>query len=173
LQPGSWVAVLGVGGLGHIGLQCLHELTAANVIAVDPSPTAQELAGELGARYMVGAEPVDAVRELTGGGAHVVVDFVGEKTVQQQAIAMLRQGGTHIVVGYGDVLQVPTIDLIFSEISIVGSLVGNYTELSELMMLHAEGRVTLRTQRYKLDEINRALDDLDQGRIKGRGVLVP
>jgi NAD+-dependent secondary alcohol dehydrogenase Adh1 len=86
---------------------------------------------------------------------------------------MLRQGGTHIVVGYGGTIEVPTIDVIFSEISVVGSLVGNYTELTELMTLNAEGRVKLHTQRYTLDDVNRALDDLDNGRVRGRGVLVP
>jgi NAD+-dependent secondary alcohol dehydrogenase Adh1 len=86
---------------------------------------------------------------------------------------MLRQGGTHIVVGYGGTTRVPTIDIIFSEIAIAGSLVGNYTDLSELMKLNQEGRVQLHAQRYKLDEINQAIADLDQRRIKGRGVLVP
>ena len=86
---------------------------------------------------------------------------------------MLRDGGTHIVVGYGGVSEIPTIDIIFSEISVVGSLVGNYTELSELMILQAQGRVKLHTQRYGLDDIGTAVDDLDHGRIRGRGVLVP
>ena len=174
LRPGRWAVVLGIGGLGHLALQCLQHLSAARLIAVDPSPTARELARELGADHVVdGSDPVAAVRELTGGGAHVVVDLVGERGVQQQAVAMLRQGGTHVVVGYGDTLQVPTIDLIFSEISIVGSLVGSHTELSELMSLHAAGKLELRTRRYRLDDINQAIEDLQQGRIKGRAVLVP
>ena len=86
---------------------------------------------------------------------------------------MLRQGGTHIVVGYGGTIEVPAIDVIFSEISVVGSLVGNYTELCELMTLNAQGKVKLHTQRYRLDDVNQAIDDLDHGRIRGRGVLVP
>src|SRR5207237_10000797 len=122
----------------------------------------------------VGSEgAVEAVRDLTGGGAHVVIDFVGERGVEKQAVEMLRQGGTHIVVGYGGTSEIPTIDIIFSEISVVGSLVGNYTELSELMTLHAEGKVALRTQRYRLEEINQAIGDLDHGVSKGRGVRVP
>jgi NAD+-dependent secondary alcohol dehydrogenase Adh1 len=174
LRPGRWAVVLGIGGLGHIALQCLQNLSAAHLIAVDPSPTARELAHELGADHVLdGSNPVAEVRELTGGGAHVVIDFVGENEVQQQAVAMLRQGGTHIVVGYGGTLRVATIDLIFSEIAIVGSLVGNYTELSELMTLQATGKLELRTQRYRLDDINRAITDLQHGRIKGRAVLVP
>ena len=174
LRPGNWAVVQGIGGLGHIALQCLHNLCAARVVAVDPSPTAQALARELGAEEVVGGDrAAEAVRDLTGGGAHVVIDFVGERGAEKQAVQMLRQGGTHIVVGYGGVSEVPTIDIIFSEISVVGSLVGNYTELSELMVLQAQGKVKLHTQRYSLADIGGAVDDLDHGRIKGRGVLVP
>ena len=174
LRPGNWAVVQGIGGLGHIALQCLQNLCAARVIAVDPSPTAQALARELGADAVVGREgSVEAVRELTGGGAHVVLDFVGERGAEKSAVEMLRQGGTHVVIGYGGVTAVPTIDIIFSEISIVGSLVGNYSELSELMILQAQGKVKLHTQRYSLGDIGGAIDDLDHGRIKGRGVLVP
>jgi NAD+-dependent secondary alcohol dehydrogenase Adh1 len=146
------------------------------VIAVDPSPTAQALARELGADQVVGAvgkEAVQAVHDLTSGGAHVVLDFVGERGAEKDAVAMLRQGGTHIVIGYGGRVEVPTIDVIFSEIAVVGSLVGNYTELSELMILQAQGKVKLHTQRYALDDIATAVDDLDHGRIRGRGVILP
>jgi NAD+-dependent secondary alcohol dehydrogenase Adh1 len=176
LRPGNWAVVIGIGGLGHIALQCIHELCAARVIAADPSPTAQNLARELGAAEIVGAtgaEAVAAVHELTGGGAHVVLDFVGERGAEKDAVAMLRQGGTHVVIGYGGRVEVPTIDVIFSEIAVVGSLVGNYTELSELMILQAQGRVRLHTQRYALDDIGTAVDDLDHGRIAGRGVVLP
>jgi NAD+-dependent secondary alcohol dehydrogenase Adh1 len=174
LRPGDSAVIIGVGGLGHIALQSLQVLCGARIIAVDPSPTAQALARELGARQVVGGDrPVEEVRELTSGGAQVVIDFVGERGVEKQAVQMLRQGGTHIVVGYGGTVEVPTIDVIFSEISVGGSLVGNYTELSELMTLNAEGRVKLHTQRYSLDDANRALDDLHNGRVRGRGVLVP
>jgi NAD+-dependent secondary alcohol dehydrogenase Adh1 len=176
LRPGNWAVVIGIGGLGHIAMQCIQNLCAARVIAVDPSPTAQALARELGADEIVGAvggEAVQAVQDLTGGGAHVVLDFVGEKGAEKDSVAMLRQGGTHIVIGYGGKVEVPTIDVIFSEIAVVGSLVGNYTELSELMILQAQGKVTLHTQRYALDDIVKAVDDLDHGRIRGRGVLLP
>jgi NAD+-dependent secondary alcohol dehydrogenase Adh1 len=174
LRPGDSAVVIGVGGLGHIALQSLHVLCGARIIAVDPSPTAQDLARELGATQVVGGDrPVEEVRELTSGGAQVVIDFVGERGVEKQAVEMLRQGGTHIVVGYGGTIEVPTIDVIFSEISVVGSLVGNYAELTELMTLNAEGRVKLHTQRYALDDANRALEDLDHGLVRGRGVLIP
>jgi NAD+-dependent secondary alcohol dehydrogenase Adh1 len=77
------------------------------------------------------------------------------------------------VVGYGGQVQVPTIDLIFGELNIVGNLVGNYTELSELMTLAAQGKVKLATRAYRLDQVNEAMHDLIGGRLPGRGVLVP
>jgi NAD+-dependent secondary alcohol dehydrogenase Adh1 len=174
LRPGDSVAIIGIGGLGHIALQALLNLSAARIIAVDPSPIAQQLAKELGADEVVaGDRPVEAVRELSGGGVHVVIDFVAERGAEKTAVDMLRQGGSDIVVGYGGKIEMPTIDVIFSEVSIVGSLVGNYTELCELMTLNAQGKIKLHTQRYGLDDINQAIDDLDHGRIRGRGVLVP
>jgi NAD+-dependent secondary alcohol dehydrogenase Adh1 len=175
LRPGQRVAVIGVGGLGHIALQVLHELCAAEVIAVDRSPLALELARELGAEHVVtgGESAVAEVRELSNGGVEAVLDFVGEAGSPDEGIAMLGRGGTYFVVGYGGHVHVPTIDVIFSEISVVGNLVGNYTELAELMALAAQGRVHLLTQAYGLDEINQAVDDLHHGRIKGRGVIVP
>ena len=176
LRPGHRVAVVGVGGLGHIALQVLHELCAAEVVAVDRAALALGLARELGAEHVVagGEHAVEAVRELSGGeGVEAVVDFVGEGDSVDQGIAMLRRGGTYFAVGYGGHVHVPTIDVIFSEWSVVGNLVGNYTELAELMALAAQGRVHLRTQAYRLDDINTAVDDLHHGRIQGRGVIVP
>jgi NAD+-dependent secondary alcohol dehydrogenase Adh1 len=86
---------------------------------------------------------------------------------------MLAQGGTYYVVGYGGRVDLAAIDVIFSEVNVVGNLVGNYTELSELMQLAAQGRVELTTRAYELDRINDAIDDLNEGRIQGRGVLIP
>jgi NAD+-dependent secondary alcohol dehydrogenase Adh1 len=77
------------------------------------------------------------------------------------------------VIGYGQNLVVPTIDIISREISFIGNLVGTYTDLEELMTLTAQGKVRLRTSRYPLDAINDAMADLDEGRLQGRGILVP
>ena len=77
------------------------------------------------------------------------------------------------MVGYGGEIQVPTVHMILNEISIAGSLVGNYTELVELMELNAEGRVKLHSQEYSLDNINAAIGDFKNRKIVGRGVIVP
>jgi NAD+-dependent secondary alcohol dehydrogenase Adh1 len=176
LSPGTRAVVIGAGGLGHIGIQCLAAMTPAEIIVVDPSEPALELAREVGADHTVRVDGshVDTVRELTEGlGAEVILDFVGEKGAVEDGIAMIQDGGFYYVIGYGQNLVVPTIDIISREISFIGNLVGTYTDLEELMTLTAQGKVRLRTSRYPLDAINDAMADLDEGRLQGRGILVP
>ncbi|HEV2770059.1 MAG TPA: NAD(P)-dependent alcohol dehydrogenase [Solirubrobacteraceae bacterium] len=176
LPPGSRCVVIGVGGLGHVGVQVLRALCAARIIAVDISDAALELAGEVGADELVKADAdvVERVKELSDGrGVDAVIDFVAEHGTTEQGPAMLAQGGGYYVVGYGGRVDIPAIEVIFSEIEVIGNLVGNYVELVELMELAAQGKVKLRAKRYGLDQINDAIDDFVGGRIHGRGVIVP
>jgi NAD+-dependent secondary alcohol dehydrogenase Adh1 len=176
LYPGTRVVVIGAGGLGHIGIQVLSALTPAEIIVVDPSEQALALAGELGAdrTVQVDGNHVDTVRELTDGeGADAVIDFVGEHGTTRDGVAMLRDAGSFFVVGYGENIDVPTIDIISREISFIGNLVGSYNDLDELMTLTAQGKVSLRTTTYPLDAVNDAMAELDHGRLHGRGILIP
>lgn len=175
LTPGQYCVVLGVGGLGHITLQSLHELCGARTIAIDTSETARKLAAELGATHVLSGGPdvVQEVQEITKGGAHAVIDLVGELGAEQLCWQMLRQGGTHFIVGYGGEVRIPTMHMAFREIAVAGSLVGNYMELVELMELNAEGKVKLHAQQYSLDNINAAITDFKNRQIVGRGVIVP
>ncbi|MDX6469726.1 MAG: NAD+-dependent secondary alcohol dehydrogenase Adh1 [Gaiellaceae bacterium] len=176
LYPGTRVVVIGAGGLGHIGIQCLRALTPAEIIVVDPSERALALAGELGADHTVQADgkQVDTVLDMTdGAGAEVIVDFVGEKGAIEDGVAMLRQAGSYFVIGYGENIDVPTIDIISREINFIGNLVGSYNDLDELMTLTAQGKVQLHTSAYPLEAVNDAMADLDNGRLRGRGILIP
>jgi NAD+-dependent secondary alcohol dehydrogenase Adh1 len=177
LGAGTKVVVIGAGGLGHIGIQCLKAYTPTEIIVVDPSEPALELARELGADHTVkvqGTSHRDTVQELTDGtGAQAIIDFVGEKGAIEDGIAMIEDGGFYYVIGYGENVDVPTIDIISREISFIGNLVGTYIDLQDLMTLTAQGQVTLHTSTYPLDAINDAMNDLDQGRLQGRGILVP
>ncbi|RKN10554.1 NAD(P)-dependent alcohol dehydrogenase [Streptomyces radicis] len=176
LRPGDRCVVIGAGGLGHIGVQVLKAITAAELVVVDRNPDAVKLAVSIGADHGVVADggQVDAVRELTGGqGAETVIDFVGEGGATRDGVGMLRRAGEYHVVGYGENIDVPTIDIISSEISFIGSLVGSYNDLCELMVLAARGRVRLHTTTYPLERFQDALDDLAAGRIRGRAILTP
>jgi NAD+-dependent secondary alcohol dehydrogenase Adh1 len=177
LYPGTHAVVIGGGGgLGHIGIQSLKALTAADVIVVDSSEGALELAKKCGADHTVLANgsQVAKVKEITGGaGCEAVVDFVGEGGAIADGIAMLRRAGTYYVIGYGGMISVSAIDMISQEINFVGNLVGTYNDLSELMTLAAEGRVRLETRIYPLAAFNDAMNDLEHGKLHGRGIFVP
>jgi NAD+-dependent secondary alcohol dehydrogenase Adh1 len=176
LYPGTRVVVIGAGGLGHIAIQSLAALTPAEIIVVDSSEPALELARSIGAEHTVPADgsQVERVMDLTDGqGAEVVLDFVGERGAEAEAWSMTRRAGSHFVIGYGGKVQVPTIDIISTERNVIGNLVGTYNDLAELMTLASRGKVTLHTRTYPLDAVNDAMDDLEQGRLRGRGILVP
>lgn len=176
LTPRDRCVVIGAGGLGHIGVQVLKALCPAELIVVDRNPDAVKLAVSIGADHGVIADGghVDEVLDLTGGhGAEVVVDFVGEGGATSEGIRMLRRAGDYHVVGYGESIEVPTIDIISTEINIVGNLVGSYNDLCDLMVLAARGAVTLHTAKYALDDFQSAIDDLDAGRVRGRAILIP
>ena len=176
LYPGTTCALIGAGGLGHIGIQCLSALTATNIVVVDRNPDALKLAEQLGAHHTVVADGahVDAVKDLTdGGGADVVLDFVAEQGAENDGFAMTRPGGSYFVIGYGGTLTIPTLDVISTERNIIGNIVGTYNELAELMVLAQAGKVTLHTKTYPLDAAQEALHDLDAGRVRGRAILVP
>jgi NAD+-dependent secondary alcohol dehydrogenase Adh1 len=176
LLPGEYAVVIGAGGLGHIGIQVLAALCAAEIIIVDRSDLALGLAKECGAHHVVKADgsEVDQVLQLTHGlGAEAVIDFVGEGESITQGLAMTRNAGYYYIVGYGGKIDLPTIDMITSEKTIVGNLVGTYPELVELMALADRGRVHLATREYKLKDANQALLDLHHGKVKGRAVLIP
>jgi NAD+-dependent secondary alcohol dehydrogenase Adh1 len=167
LYPGTTCVVIGAGGLGHLGIQCLLAMTATRVVVIDPNEKARELAQQLG------AHEVRADGDGLEDSAHVVLDFVGEQGAERAGPAMTRRAGSYYVIGYGGSIDIPTIDLISTERNIVGNLVGSYNELAELMTLAAQGSVTLHTRTYPLSAVNEAMDDLAAGRLQGRGILVP
>ena len=177
LGAGTKAVVIGAGGLGHIGIQCLKAYTPTEIIVVDPNEKALALAKEMGADHTVKVEDgkhIEAVQELTDGmGAEAIIDFVGEKGAVEDGVAMIQDGGFYYVIGYGQNIDIPTIDVISREISFIGNLVGTYVDLQDLMTLTAQGRVTLHTTTYPLDAINDAMADLDNGRLQGRGILIP
>jgi NAD+-dependent secondary alcohol dehydrogenase Adh1 len=176
LYPGTTAVLIGAGGLGHIGIQCLAALTAAKIIVVDRNPDALKLAEQLGAHHTVVADggQIDAVKDLTGGrGAEVVLDFVAEQGAEHDGFQMTGRAGSYFVIGYGGTVTIPTLDIISTERNIVGNIVGTYNDLAELMVLAQAGKVTLHTRTYPLDDAVEALADLDAGRVRGRAILVP
>ena len=174
--PGSTAVVIGVGGVGHIGLQLLKELGSGSVVAVDVEERRLSLARELGADEAIagGEGAADAVREHTNGrGADLVVDFVGNDQTHAAGMGMLGRLGTYSMVGFGGMLSVPSVVMVSQEQTAMANLVGNWIDLWEVMQLHAAGRLTLKSQTHPLDQVNDVLSMLRDGEILGRAVLVP
>ena len=160
LLPGEKCVIIGSGGLGHIAIQVLRAMCAADIIVIDPSDTSLALADECGADELVKADgnEVQRVMELTKGlGAEAVMDFVAERGTTAKGLAMTRNMGTYYVVGYGEDINVSAFEMITTEKNIVGNLVGTWAELTELMSLADRGKVHLSTQEYSLANANQAL----------------
>ena len=179
IHPGTKVVVVGVGGLGHFGVQLLKVMSTATVIALDANRYRLAFAKEIGADHVAFAGEDGGVAEILklteGRGADVILDFVAENNTPQYALKYLRpaRGGTYIVIGYGGTVAPTTLDMIANEINVIGSIVGTYAELSELMELNRQGRVHITSTTFPLKEYAHALDELDAGHVRGRGVLVP
>ncbi|HET9254027.1 MAG TPA: NAD(P)-dependent alcohol dehydrogenase [Pseudonocardiaceae bacterium] len=176
LYPGTTAVLIGAGGLGHIGIQCLAALTAARIIVVDRNPAALKLAEQLGADHTVLADggQIAEVNDLTGGaGAQVVLDFVAEQGAEHDGFQMTGEVGSYFVIGYGGTVSIPTLDIISTERNIIGNIVGTYNDLAELMVLAQAGKVILHTRAYPLADALEAIADLDAGRVRGRAILVP
>jgi NAD+-dependent secondary alcohol dehydrogenase Adh1 len=174
--PGSTVVALGIGGVGHVGLQLLRELgSGGTIVAVDPSPARRALAAGLGADAVLDADGVaDAVRDLSGGrGADLVMDFVGNDQTHATGMEALVRGGTYSIVGFGGTVTVPSAAMVGNENTIVGNLVGSWIDLWEVMQLHVRGKLTLKTERHALEDVNDVLAKLREGEVTGRAVLTP
>lgn len=177
LVPGSSSVIIGVGGLGHIGVQCLLAMSAATVIAVDIKQDALELADRLGVDHTINSgeeDLVSAIDSVTDGtGATQVLDFVGSDETTAVGPDIVASGGDHHVVGYGGHVHQPSQALVDGELAYRGTLVGRYTELQELMALVESGDVELHTTHYSLDEINTVAEKLEHREIEGRAVITP
>ncbi len=177
MHPGLTVVVIGVGGLGHFALQLLKCMTPSQIVAIDVAPERLDFARRLGADYaLLGNDEhtVAEIKRLTGGrGADIVFDFVAEGDTPAQALMMVRRGGTYSIVGYGGTVSSSTVDMIVRELNIVGNFVGTYRDLVELMELNAQGKLQVSVKKYPLEDASRALQDLKQGLILGRGLLTP
>ena len=177
LVPGEYAVLIGIGGLGHIGLQVVDAMSAVETIAVDIKPEALELARRLGAEYTIdaGEENVPAlIDQITdGAGARQVLDFVGSDSTTGLAPEIVALGGDHHIIGYGGDIHRPSQDLVNGEFDYRGNLVGTYTELQELVALVERGEIHLTTSVFDLEAINDVATKLAHKEIEGRAVIQP
>ncbi len=182
VEPGATVVVIGCGG---IGLSCINGAAiagAGRIIAVDTVPSKLDLALKFGATDVVNAkqtDPVEAVQELTGGGAHYTFEAIGLKATAEQAFRMLRRGGTATVIGMippGQMVEVHGPDLL-SEKKLQGSFMGSNrfrVDMPRFVDFYLQGKLHLDdmiSRRIKLKDINDAFKALETGEV-ARSVIM-
>ena len=174
LVAGTTALVIGVGGLGHFGVQFLRELTAARIVAVDKSEAKRDLALQLGADLALDpSEDVAAAVRRGGEGAACVFDFVGsDGTLALSAASVGRQGIVVLVGIAGGSVPFSFLGMP-SESLITSTLWGTRNELSEVLALASDGRLTFHTELHPLEDINEVFHRLASGDVLGRAVFVP
>jgi propanol-preferring alcohol dehydrogenase len=175
-RPGQWVVVVGVGGLGHIAVQYAVAM-GLRVAAVDVAADKLALAMSLGAEVTIDATVGDAVAAVQQriGGAHAVVVTAVATRAFEQAVGMLRPGGTAIYIGLpggkADEIRMSIAALTNYERSVRGSNVGTRLDLAEAVDFAVRGQVEATIRTVRLEEINTVLDELRAGRVVGRVVI--
>jgi propanol-preferring alcohol dehydrogenase len=174
VQPGQRLAVFGVGGLGHLAVQIGVGL-GAKVTAIDISDEKLAQAQNLGASATLNAANVNVVKELRrAGGVHAAMVTSAAKAAYDAAFPCVRPTGMLLVVGLpAESLCFPAIQMAALEVRIQASSVGTREDLREVLALAAAGRVRCQTATRPLAEVNEALEQLRDGQVSGRLVLVP
>jgi len=172
-KPGDWVAISGIGGLGHLAVQYAKAM-GLHVIGVDIDDAKLDLARRLGADMVVNAANVDPVAEVQRAlrGAHGVLVTAASRPAFAQGLGMLHKRGTMSLVGLppGD-FGLPIFDVVLNAKTIRGSIVGTRMDLQEALAFAGEGKVRTVYRETSLGDINTVFDQMRQGDIEGRIVM--
>jgi len=173
-KTGDWVAIFGIGGLGHVAVQ-YAKLMGFNVAAIDVDDDKLALGKKLGADVAINARRQDvkqAVRAATGEGCHgVLVTAVSPKAFSQ-AVETVRRGGTVVLIGLpAGSFDLSIFNMVLDGITVRGSIVGSRMDLKEALMLAGAGKVKAHIHTDKLENINDIFAKLEAGKIDGRMVI--
>ena len=172
-KAGDWVAISGVGGLGHLAVQYAKAM-GFHVVAVDIDDEKIDLARKVGADAGINALTTDPVTELQNQlrGAHGVLVTAASRSAFAQGLGMLHKRGTMSLVGLppGD-FGLPIFDVVLNAKTVRGSIVGTRKDLQEALDFAGEGKVRTVYSEDKLDNINAIFERMRRGTIEGRVVL--
>lgn len=173
-RPGQWVAISGIGGLGHVAVQYAKAM-GLKVVALDVAADKLALARHAGADVAVDALSADAVEQVidaTSGGAHGILVTAVSPPAFAQALNMVRRKGTVSLVGLppGD-FPMPIFPVVLKRITVRGSIVGTRRDLDEAIAFATDGAVKADIKTAPLGDINDIFDRLKKGKVEGRMVL--
>lgn len=172
-KAGDWVAIFGIGGLGHLAVQYAKAM-AFNVIAVDIFDDKLELAKELGADKTVNSANTDPVQFMKDevGGVQASISVAVSKKPFEQAYYSLKRGGTLVAVALpNENMEIPIFDTVLDGKTVKGSIVGTRKDLQEAIDFAAREKVRARVSVEPLENINDIFNRMEKGNIDGRIVM--
>jgi 2-desacetyl-2-hydroxyethyl bacteriochlorophyllide A dehydrogenase len=172
-QAGERVAVIGIGGLGHLAVQ-IAKAMGHPVIAITNSKDKQREAREMGADEVLVVKDHAGQELLEMGGADAVLSFSPSMKQNSEVLQGLRPGGRFVTTAVSaDPIQADPVQMLFKQTSIIGSAQNDPADLVDIVRLVAEGKVKPRLEMYLIDEINRVLVRLAEGKVRYRAVVTP
>jgi propanol-preferring alcohol dehydrogenase len=166
IKLGQKVAIIGIGGVGHMTLQ-FAKLAGAETLAIDTSEDKLKLAEAIGADHALTADKVEEYVARTGKLDAVLVHAPSQKAVEQ-ALRIVKRGGVVLMGVCGDaMISFP------EEYSVIGSVIGTRYDMLQTLKIASEGKVKVDWTKYKLSEAEDVLVKLKMGKIVGRAILVP
>ncbi|TAL93072.1 MAG: alcohol dehydrogenase AdhP [Rhodanobacter sp.] len=174
VRPGQWIAISGIGGLGHLAVQYAKAM-GLKVCAVDIDNSKLAHATRLGADAVVNVrdgDPIEAVRVATDGGAHGVLITAPSLGAFKQGVGMTRKHGTCVLVGLppGE-FPLPLFNVVANCITVRGSFVGTRADMAECLAFAAQGKVKADIEVQPLSAINDVFERLQKGDVPSRVVL--
>jgi propanol-preferring alcohol dehydrogenase len=173
VKPGEWVAISGIGGLGHLAVQYAKAM-GLHVAAIDVADDKLALAKRLGAELTVNAkeqDPGEFLKKETGG-MHGVLVTAPSPIAFKQGISALRRKGTIALNGLPKgSFDLPIFETVINRYTVRGSIVGTRKDMQEAIQFALEGKVKATVRPIKLEDINTVFDEMKKGEIEGRVVL--
>jgi propanol-preferring alcohol dehydrogenase len=171
-QPNETTMVVGIGGLGHLGLQ-YAKVFGTTTIAMDVEDEKLTLAKELGADHVLDAR-IDQADSLAAlGGVDIALVTVPSPAAMRAAHAALNPNGRLVLVGLpaDNRLELPVFETVLKGISVIGSLVGTRNDLADCFALHAAGRTRVVAESRRLEDVNECFEEVLSGRVPARLVF--
>lgn len=174
-SPGSFIAVVGLGGVGLAALLGARLVDAAVIIACDLSESKLSLARQLGATHTINAADADAadrIREITRGGVHFAFEMAGSVKAMEFSYRITRRGGTTVTAGLSNpqhLFSIPHVSIVAEERTIKGSYLGSCDparDIPRYIQMYRQGHLPvdkLLSERLSLDDINAGFDRLADG----------
>lgn len=172
-QPNETAMVVGIGGLGHLGLQ-YAKVFGTTTVAVDVEDEKLQLAKELGADHVLDARSPDHADQLDAlGGVDIALVTVPSPAAMRAAHAALNPNGRLVLVGLpaDNRLEIPVFETVLKGISVIGSLVGTRNDLADCFALHAAGRTRVVAESRRLEDVNSCFEEVLSGRVPARLVF--